>query len=153
MFYDLLLNAPMDIDDIRRANIQILEKEAGSKKAAAERVGMTYVQYLNYRNGAKEAKTGKVRGMRKETAWKFEAAYDKPRGWLDTNHDPTTNRVAESRATYHLPKRHARRLVQDLIDLALANPGDPLPEGLSPSVRAMVNMARAAIGNEINPPS
>lgn len=117
MFYDLRLNAPMDIDDIRRANIQILEKEAGSKKAAAERVGMTYVQYLNYRNGAKEAKTGKVRGMRKETAWKFEAAYDKPRGWLDTNHDPTTNRVAKSRATYHLPKRHARRLVQDLIDL------------------------------------
>lgn len=40
-----------------------------------------------------------------------------------------------------------------LIDLALANPGAPLPEGLSPSVRAMVNMARAAIGNEINPPS
>lgn len=36
-----------------------------------------------------------------------------------------------------------------LIDLALAAPGEPLPAGLSPSVRAMVDMARAALREEI----
>ena len=76
----------MDIDDIRRTNIRALEKLAGSPTAAADRVGMSYAQYVNTRDGAKEAKTGKPRGMRKETAWRFEDAYGQPRGWLDREH-------------------------------------------------------------------
>ncbi len=79
----------MDIDDIRRANICALEKEAGSPKNAAECVNMTYAQYVNYRNGAKDYRSGKKRGMRKETAWRFEDAFGKPRGWLDTHHGPS----------------------------------------------------------------
>lgn len=76
----------MDIDEVRRQNIRILEREVGMPKVMAELVGMSYAQYANTRDGAKEAKTGKKRGMRKETAWRFEDACKKPRGWLDQVH-------------------------------------------------------------------
>lgn len=36
-----------------------------------------------------------------------------------------------------------------LIDMALAKPEEPIPPGLSPSVKAMVDMARAAIRSEL----
>jgi len=85
----------MDIDDIRRANIRALELSAGSPTAIADKVGMTYTQYMNTRNGAKEAKTGKRRGMRKETAWRFEDAFGMPRGWLDIQHDTPAGTAAE----------------------------------------------------------
>lgn len=39
-----------------------------------EAVGMSYAQYINLRDGAKDARSGKPRGMRKETAWRFENA-------------------------------------------------------------------------------
>lgn len=106
----------MDIDDIRRSNIRMLETSAGSKKAAADRVGMTYSQYLNYRNGSTEPKTGKIRGMRKETAWRFEEAFGKPRGWLDTNHAIPDSLHEKSATTYQTPPRHPRKLIQEAID-------------------------------------
>lgn len=81
----------MDVDEIRRINIRALEAESGSPTAAAARVGMSYAQYLNTRDGAREAKTGKRRGMRKETAWRFEDAYQKPRGWLDHDHSAVSS--------------------------------------------------------------
>lgn len=49
----------MDIDEVRRANIHLLEKEAGSATAAAARAQMPYVQYVNLRDGAKDSETGK----------------------------------------------------------------------------------------------
>lgn len=85
----------MDIDDIRRANIRLLQQSAGSARLAADKVGMTYAQFVNYRDGAKEAKTGKVRGMRKETAWRIEDAFNMPRGWLDQPHGGEAPGVAE----------------------------------------------------------
>jgi hypothetical protein len=108
----------MDIDDIRRANIRTLEKEAGSPTAAAGRVDMSYSQYLNYRNGAKEAKTGKLRGMRKETAWRFEDAFGKPRGWLDIDRSSHAHVIEQPAAAYAVPRHHARMLVQQVCDLA-----------------------------------
>lgn len=36
-----------------------------------------------------------------------------------------------------------------LIDMAIAKPEDPVPTGLSPSVKAMVEMARAALREEL----
>ena len=129
MLNKTLLNAGMDIDDIRRANICKLEKLAGSPTAAALLVDMSYSQYLNYRNGAKEAKTGKLRGMRKETAWRFEDAFKKPRGWLDTNHDTAAHHeVAEEPAPYRVSPKPARKLVQDLCDLAAQISDDGLHE-------------------------
>lgn len=109
----------MDIDDIRRENIRTLESTMGAPKDVADRVGMTYVQYVNLRDGAKDTRSGKRRGMRKETAWRFEDAFGKPRGWLDTDHSaPEGKHVAEPVAHYRVQRRHERPLVQTLCDLA-----------------------------------
>ena len=75
-----------DIDEIRRENIRLLEKEAGSPTVAANMVDMELAQFVNLRDGAKDSKTGKKRGMRKETAWRIEDGFKKPRGWLNTHH-------------------------------------------------------------------
>ena len=88
----------MDIDEVRRANIRLLEAEAGSAAKAADRVGLSYAGYVNYRNGARHSETGKRRGMRKETAWRFEDAFGKPRGWLDQPHDTAYDLPAADRA-------------------------------------------------------
>lgn len=76
----------MDIDDIRRANIAALEQRFGPK--LAKRAGMSPSQFYNLRDGAKDSKTGKRRGMRKETAWKIEDAAGVERGYLDRVHAP-----------------------------------------------------------------
>lgn len=123
----MLLNAAMDIDELRRINIRTLENCAGSPRAMADLVGMTYVQYVNTRDGAKEAKTGKRRGMRKETAWRFEDAFQLPRGWLDTDHDagPDLRSKQTETRTYIVRQRHERPLVQALCDIAerISDPG------------------------------
>lgn len=75
-----------DIDQIRRENIKAIEDELGSASIAAKAIGMALAQFLNLRDGAKDSKTGKPRGMRKETAWKIEDGARKPRGWLDIDH-------------------------------------------------------------------
>jgi len=72
-----------DIDEVRRYAMKKLENEVGGPVAAAARVGMSYSQWANLRAGAHDSKTGKRRGMRKETARKIEAAFGKPPGWLD----------------------------------------------------------------------
>lgn len=107
----------MDIDDIRRTNICLLESAAGSATIAADMVGMSYSQYINLRDGAKDPRSGKQRAMRKETAWRFEDAFGKPRGWLDTNHD-TDHKVESPLAPYVVKQSHARKLVTTVCDLA-----------------------------------
>ncbi len=75
-----------DIDQIRRENMATLEQEAGGVTAAADRAGMSQSQWSNLRAGAVDSKTGKSRGMRKETARKIEITAGKPTGWLDLDH-------------------------------------------------------------------
>lgn len=74
----------MDIDEIRRINIKNLEKVHGI--ALAKKANMSPTQFYNLRDGAKDSKTGKPRGMRKETAWKIEDAAGVERGYLDVLH-------------------------------------------------------------------
>lgn len=114
----------MDIDDVRRANIHLLEREAGSTTSAAERVGMTYVQYVNLRDGAKDARSKKPRAMRKETARRFEDAFQKPHGWLDQDHSAQhlppadqefLNRVEQEVARYVVPA-HIQAAILTLIE-------------------------------------
>lgn len=76
-----------DIDEIRRDNIRQIERELGGPAAAANAVGMSLAQYANLRDGAKDSKTGKPRGMHKATARRFETAGGKRLGWLDVDHD------------------------------------------------------------------
>ncbi|GAA6121482.1 S24 family peptidase [Acidovorax sp. FG27] len=75
-----------DIDEIRRINLKLLEQERGGLTAAASSVDMSPAQFANLRDGAKDSKTGRRRGMRKETARKIESSAGKPAGWLDTLH-------------------------------------------------------------------
>jgi len=74
-------------------------------------------------------------------------AEDFGRSKSDQGHSP--------RALAALDELQARYAAADpatrtLVDLALDDPDQPVPEGLSPSLRAMVNMARAAIRDELN---
>lgn len=75
-----------DIDAIRRENLRLIEKEVGGTTEAATLCGMSPSQFANLRDGAKDSKTGKPRGMRKETARRIEAAAGKQPGWLDVDH-------------------------------------------------------------------
>lgn len=86
----------MDIDEIRRINIRALEAELGAP-TLAKRAEMSLSQFYNLRDGAKDSKTGKRRGMRKMTAWKIEEAAGKPRGYLDVLHDETNITAAPQR--------------------------------------------------------
>lgn len=64
-----------------------LERMCGSVSAAAELAGMSQAQWSNLRAGAADSKTGKPRGMRKDTARKIEAGHGKDAGWLDIDPD------------------------------------------------------------------
>lgn len=119
----------MDIDDIRRANIRFLEKAAGSTKIIAEKVDMTYAQYVNLRDGAIDPRSKKRRGMRKETAWRFEIAFGMPRGWLDTPHGATDNVLGQSPAA---PYVHPNETIRQIIALC---------EGTDEAGRGMALMA------------
>jgi len=71
------------VDQIRREAMLHLEQEAGGPTPASIRAGMSYSQWANLRSGARDSKTGKVRGMRADTARQIEIAFGKPEGWLD----------------------------------------------------------------------
>jgi len=75
-----------DIDEIRRDNLKLLQAEAGSPTAAAKLLDMELSQFSQLRDGAKDSKTGKPRGMRKTTARSIDLAAGKPQGWLDEDH-------------------------------------------------------------------
>ncbi|WP_322105870.1 hypothetical protein [Paraburkholderia sp. J41] len=85
-----------DIDEIRRANLRLLAEEYGSPTSAANALNMSLAQFANLRDGAKDSKTGKKRGMRKDTARRIECAANKPEGWLDEDHGSATTKPASS---------------------------------------------------------
>lgn len=94
-----------DVDDIRRANLVRLEKETGGTTATAQRLGMSPAQFANLRDGAKDSKTGKPRGMHKSTARRIEEAAGKPIGWLDQNHDEATPIPVDDNPDYPAVRR------------------------------------------------
>ncbi|WJF91977.1 hypothetical protein QS306_14490 [Paraburkholderia bonniea] len=76
-----------DIDEVRRDNMRAIEKERGGPTEAANAAEMSLAQFANLRDGAKDSKTGKRRGMRKATARRIEEKCGKPHGWLDIDHE------------------------------------------------------------------
>ncbi|MCA7943233.1 hypothetical protein [Burkholderia vietnamiensis] len=78
-----------DIDQIRRDNLKMLEAEYGGPSAAAAALGMSHSQFTNLRDGARDSKTGRPRGMRTTTARNIEERAGKASGWLDTDHSDT----------------------------------------------------------------
>lgn len=80
-----------DIDQIRRDNMVILQNEVGGPTAAAARIGWDQSQWSNLKNGAADSKTGRPRGMHKNTARKIELAFSREEFWLDTDHSAESN--------------------------------------------------------------
>ncbi|WP_186224602.1 hypothetical protein [Burkholderia gladioli] len=106
-----------DIDEIRRDNLKRIESELGGPAAAASRTGMSHSQFTNLRDGAKDSKTGRPRGMRKATARKIEESTGKPPGWLDIDHGATNTEFAmpSPPAGWERLSRHQRDQVESFI--------------------------------------
>lgn len=132
-----------DIDEIRRANLRLIEQESGSPTDAAKKIGMSLAQFSNLRDGAKDSQTGKARGMRKETARRIEEAVGKPSGWLDQVHDqegnePQATTVNIASSPYEAPSDsgEGRDLIITQYDVggAMGNGGKLILEAEQPGV-------------------
>ena len=100
-----------DIDQTRRDNMAILEREAGSPTEAAQTAKMSTSQWVNLRNGAADSKTTKPRGMRKGTARKIERFFSKPEGWLDTDHVTNSSISAQQKPVQYQQRPQIMKLV------------------------------------------
>lgn len=90
----LFNDAMKSIDDIRRQNLQTLERQFGSLKGLADALDRSESQVSQWKNGAANSGTGKPRGMRTETARYIEEKTKMPPGWLDQDHTaPIRNEV------------------------------------------------------------
>lgn len=76
----------MLIDDLRRANLALLAKEAGGVGRLAERLDRDQSQVSQWLNASKNSATGTPRGMRAATCRFIEEKMGKPEGWLDLDH-------------------------------------------------------------------
>lgn len=81
------------IKEIRRRNLALLEREAGSWAALARAAG-TSASYLSQICTERKTQKGTIRAVGDELAKKLERGMGKPRGWMDTNH------VMEDRSDY-----------------------------------------------------
>lgn len=94
-------------------------------------VGMSYAQYVNLRDGAKDSRSQKPRAMRKETARRFEIAFGMPSGWLDQPHGSMAGSAAEPPAP---PYTHPNATIRQIVSLC---------EGTDEAGRGMALMAVA----------
>ncbi|NDV73004.1 hypothetical protein [Burkholderia cenocepacia] len=106
-----------EIDEIRRDNLRTIEAEHGGPAAAAAVLGMSHSQFTNLRDGAKDSKTGRPRGMRTATARKIDVLAGKPAGWLDTDHSvtPTNPQALEQPAGWDKLSQAQRSQVETFI--------------------------------------
>ncbi len=72
--------------EIRRDNLAIAVKRAGSGVALAELAGVSAVYLSQVKASTPESKTGKPKTMGDDVARKIEAAIGEPEGWMDTAH-------------------------------------------------------------------
>jgi hypothetical protein len=103
----------MDIDEIRRTNLRAIEDKMGP--AIYKLAGMSPAQFYNLRDGAKDSKTGKRRGMRKETAWKLEDAAGLPRGYLDVIHSNQIGGLHPNNQATFTPPHKTRLSVTEVV--------------------------------------
>lgn len=126
-----------DIDQIRRDNLKALEAEHGGPAAAAATLGMSHSQFSNLRDGAKDSKTGRPRGMRTATARNIEERAGKPLGWLDTDHSDTEARhgSADVPAGWKQLNAAQRAQVESFIGWLLSQPASQQNDPASGSKR------------------
>lgn len=132
-----------DIDEIRRENLRAIENECGGPAVAASLLDMSPAQFINLRNGAKDSKTGKPRGMRKGTARRIESAAKKPAGWLDTDHSidiqSDNNSPSDITSRYNaLPGSK-----QEIVNYILKDASSPDPEWVDADARAYMDSLNA----------
>jgi hypothetical protein len=72
--------------DNRRANLEILVKEAGSLDLVAQHAGTSPIYLSQIRARAMDSKTGRPREMGSNLARRLEQAVGKPIGWMDLPH-------------------------------------------------------------------
>lgn len=116
------------IDDIRRENLQALAEEVGGVAALARTLERSESQVSQWIRGAAHSVTGRRRGMKSETARWIEVIVRKPEGWLDHDRAQHGHRAEQSRADYAVERRHTRRLVLDVAELAEQIDDDGLRE-------------------------
>lgn len=90
------------IDELRAENLARLAHELGSVAALAARLSRSESQVSQWINRSINSGTGKPRSMRSDTARWIEEATNKPRGWLDLDHDGE-NVPAQSADTNVIP--------------------------------------------------
>lgn len=132
-----------DIDEIRRENLRTIENECGGPAIAASLLDMSPAQFINLRNGAKDSKTGKPRGMRKSTARRIEFAAKKPAGWLDIDH--SINIQAQSNSANDINNRYNAlpNSKQEIINYILKDSASPDPEWVDADARAYMDSLNA----------
>lgn len=85
----------MNIEEIRRSNMQILAAEFGGVGKLAELLERDQSQVSQWMHGAKNSGTGKPRGMRPDSCRYIERKCNKPAGWMDTNHMDGDKRIPD----------------------------------------------------------
>lgn len=84
---DTLFNAGMkSIDDIRRGNLAFLAKENGGTSGLAAKLEKDPSQISQWINASKDSKTGKPRGMRRQSCKEIEDKLELGEGWMDRDH-------------------------------------------------------------------
>lgn len=132
-----------DIDEIRRENLRTIERECGGPAVAASLLDMSPAQFINLRNGAKDSKTGKPRGMRKSTARRIESAAKKPAGWLDIDHSTsikTGNDSLNDITSRYIALPNSKK---EIINYILNNGTSPDPEWVDADARAYMDSLNA----------
>lgn len=76
------------LDQVRLDNLQLLVRVAGTLEAVADKTGTTSVYLSQLRNRTPDHETGRPREMGTRMARRLEAAFEKPKGWMDEEHFP-----------------------------------------------------------------
>jgi DNA-binding transcriptional regulator YdaS (Cro superfamily) len=71
------------IEEVYRARLHVLIKEAGNQAKLAKLIGKSGSQISQWINGSPDSKTGKPRAMSREIARAIERTLGKPTGWMD----------------------------------------------------------------------
>ena len=86
-FSDLLSNAQMQTnDEVRRKNLELAIKRAGSAAKLAERAKTSAAYLSQIKNRTPDSKSGTPKTMGDDMARRIEAAMGEKPGWMDVDH-------------------------------------------------------------------
>lgn len=116
---DLPSNRGMTNDEINRENLELLIKEAAGNESGwggvgkvARRLDVTSAVVSQWRNASLDWKSGKPRSMGDETARRLEAAFNKPRGWMDVRHNVKSEGADQPAQEPAAPEQQADQLAE-----------------------------------------